>query len=364
MSEPAVGPEAVVLSGGGAKGAYEVGVLSALAAGASPATNRPIAPVIFSGTSVGSYNATFLATQTGDFATRVARLVATWHDRIANGDDHCGNGVYRIRGLPFQGLSRGCFSHPLQALTELAHDGVVLTQAAVNRGIAIARSQLPPLARLAETFDLTAIFSSSPLQQLVQETLDPRRLIGGLELRVVATNWQAGGSAVFTGTDIAGAVGTDAVLASAAIPGIFTPVVIAGIPYVDGGVEATTPIGPALAAGARLLHVIYLDPHLSAIPLPAVPDTFETIYRLYALLVSSNFNRVLSALSRAARPLGEPPLVIHRYRPGNDLGGLAGLVDFRLNAIEGLIAQGYADAVAHDCRASQCLGVSADNGSS
>jgi predicted acylesterase/phospholipase RssA len=386
MSAAALGPEAVVLSGGGAKGAYEVGVLTALATGASPATGyRPIAPEIFSGTSVGSYNAAFLATRPGDFGAAVALLRDVWLQRVAAAGDRCGNGVYRVRGLPFQGLNPGCFLHPVQALKELAADGVFLAGFAVGRGLGIARSQVPPLARLADTVDIAALFSTSPLENLVATTLDCRRLAAGAQLFVVATNWQTGGGRVFTGAEIAGQVGTAAVRASVAIPGIFNPVVIDGTPYVDGGVHANTPMVPALAAGARQLHVIYLDPTTASMPLPALPDTFETIYRLYTILVASHFQRALAALRAGILPsaggggggggaarsaaAGEPwrhgagaprpgpgvlPIV-HTYRPSNDLGGLAGLLEFRLSAIERLISEGYADAVAHDCAAAGCL---------
>ena len=55
---------AVILSGGGADGAYEVGVMKALFSGQSPATAfRPLVPDILTGTSIGSYNAAFLVSQ-------------------------------------------------------------------------------------------------------------------------------------------------------------------------------------------------------------------------------------------------------------------------------------------------------------
>jgi predicted acylesterase/phospholipase RssA len=55
---------AVILSGGGATGAYEAGVLKALFTGASPATGyKPLAADVFTGTSVGSFNAAFMVSQ-------------------------------------------------------------------------------------------------------------------------------------------------------------------------------------------------------------------------------------------------------------------------------------------------------------
>jgi len=57
IGESRPGKIAVVLSGGGATGAYEVGVLKALYGGKSRVTQfKPLDPDIFSGTSIGSFN--------------------------------------------------------------------------------------------------------------------------------------------------------------------------------------------------------------------------------------------------------------------------------------------------------------------
>jgi len=66
---------ALVLSGGGARGAYQVGVLKAIA-GTSPPKQQPF-PII-TGVSVGALNASVLATEPDDFAAGVAKLEAIW----------------------------------------------------------------------------------------------------------------------------------------------------------------------------------------------------------------------------------------------------------------------------------------------
>jgi NTE family protein len=48
----------------------------------------------------------------------------------------------------------------------------------------------------------------------------------------------------------------EAILASAAIPGVFAPVEIAGVPYMDGGVVNNTPISHAVALGATTVWVL------------------------------------------------------------------------------------------------------------
>ncbi|MFN2333291.1 MAG: patatin-like phospholipase family protein, partial [Wenzhouxiangellaceae bacterium] len=70
MSRPAL-----MLPGGGARGAYQVGVLKALAEYLpGPATPFPI----IAGTSAGAINAAVMASHAGDFAHGVSRLEKFW----------------------------------------------------------------------------------------------------------------------------------------------------------------------------------------------------------------------------------------------------------------------------------------------
>jgi len=356
--------EALVLSGGGAKGAYEVGVMKALFAGASPSTGFRVPTVeVFTGTSVGAYNATFLAAQPGaSGAAAVASLDQVWRERIANTPAQCGNGIYRVRGLPFQGLSPGCLLHPLEALRELAQDGAFAAGFTLTRSLDVAVSCLPPLARVVETIDLSALVSAEPMDSLVHETIDFSVLLAsGKALTIAASNWAEGTLRLFSKADVA-AIGPAAVLASAAIPGMFPPVEVEGVPYVDGGVLMNTPLLPAIRAGADVLHVIYLDPFVDRIPFPALPNTLATLYRLWAILVRTNVDRDIGEADRRSRAvvagsqerLSNRVLVIHRYRPSAGLGGAGGLLDFSAAAVDFAIDLGYRDAAAHDCKAAGC----------
>jgi NTE family protein len=376
--------EAVVLSGGGAKGAFEVGVLKALAAGASPATGyQPIGVDIYTGTSVGAYNATFLASRGGmPLTVAVARLEEVWRQRIANTPEHCGNGVYRVRGLPFQGLSPGCFLNPVQSLIELGMDGAFFGNFLLRRGVDFLTSQAPLGARVPELVDLSAFFSPQPLEALVAQTLDLGLLPASpCSLTIAASNWRNGKLRLFGKEDVA-RLGRDTVLASASIPGLFPPVTIEGTPFVDGSVLMDTPLRPALQAGAQVVHVIYLDPFVEEIPFPDLPNTPDTIYRLYSILVASQIGKDLAMADRinlslavagggaegrlgdlltvagrlAQRPAGRAyrQVTIHRYRPHQDLGGAGGLLDFRSETIDRLVGLGYANAAQHDCRQEGC----------
>ena len=70
---------ALVLSGGGARGAYEVGVLSYLFGDFVRVLGRVPSIDIICGTSVGGINGSYLAAHMGDAARGVRRLVDLWN---------------------------------------------------------------------------------------------------------------------------------------------------------------------------------------------------------------------------------------------------------------------------------------------
>src|SRR5271156_3695427 len=69
---------AMILSGGGARGAYEVGVLSYVLDGFARLRGAPPRIDIMCGTSVGAINACFLAAHMADATVGVRRLVDLW----------------------------------------------------------------------------------------------------------------------------------------------------------------------------------------------------------------------------------------------------------------------------------------------
>lgn len=133
------GRTALILSGGGALGAYEVGVLKALTSGAAAGDHpRPFDPDLLLGTSVGAFNATFLAARKDvSLAEAVARLEEVWLERIA--DRGGGNGVFRYRLDPRRLADplRWC-RRPRRTWLRLAEDLRSLSQSA-------ARCALPAL---------------------------------------------------------------------------------------------------------------------------------------------------------------------------------------------------------------------------
>ena len=387
--------QGLVLSGGGARGAYEIGVMKALFEGAVPVPGGRIPDFrIFTGTSVGAFNAAFLAQQAGPALESVRLLESVWRERIANTPESCGNGVYRLRVDPTRVLDPGCLANPLGLLAEFARDAAFWGGYALTYGAQLLASEAPLRVRVLESFDLTALFSRSPFEELVRETIDLGRLsASGNALAVVTSDWRNGLPKVLAKADITERLGTDAILASAAIPGIFAPVDLDGTPCVDGALLMNTPLLPAIEAGASVIHVIYLDPLVSEVRFPELPNTLDTFYRFYDIVLASNVrsdlgtaetineelellatlgivdesgrllapdlpsrlrrvSRVMARIAAGERPYR--PLEVHRYRPKTDLGGVEGFLDFRDGFIDELIEQGYRDALQHDCGDAEC----------
>jgi NTE family protein len=386
--------QAVILSGGGAYGAYEVGVMKALFNGECPSTNHDsLNPGIFSGTSVGAFNAAFLLSQPGENMCVTSRLLeSTWLDQVSENPQSCGNGIFRFRGDPFRLLDPDCLSHPESRFSELADDGAYLMRDSLQRAVNFFFNRGSLAGRSFELIDISSFITGAPLTKLVEKTITMANIRRSEKvLRVVATNWNTGKLKVFENKDMTDEEGESILRASASIPGFFHPKVVAGQTYVDGGVLMNTPLKCAILAGATTLHVIYLDPDPKNIPLRVLQSTISVMDRIMAITAAARVdedietaswinegleiferakhNKAISSTEAAAfiRVAGQiyekisagcpyHRLTIHRYHPHDDLGGgTFGLLNFDRANVKMLIDRGFNDAVHHDCAASHCV---------
>ena len=253
-------PVALVLAGGGARGAYEAGALSVLLPLLEERGERLR---ILIGTSVGALNVSFLAAN-AQLPTDelIANVLAIWESiswgeiarRLLSGGSLLRLGEYagEVLGLPGARLESLLDPEPLRAT-------------------------------LRNRIDFEAI----------EDNVQAGRLDAA---GVVATSALTGRSVVFhRGLDspapdhrrridyVATALAEDHVLASAAIPAIFPavevkrPQVARGW-YFDGGTRLNTPIKPALALGASRVVVIALNslaPGPRRLAGPERPDALE-----------------------------------------------------------------------------------------
>jgi NTE family protein len=203
-------PTAVILSGGGAKGAYEAGVVAVLA-------ERRVPLRIAAGSSAGALNAAMLV------AGRADRLEAMW--RSIRRDQ-----VYSMRApVFFAGLLPGW-------LTLLALDGT------------------------------SSLLDPRPLRELISASLDLELVRRSpVRLLVTATDLVGRQMRAFDNQTVT----VDVLMAAAAVPGAFPPVDIDGAILVDGGLTSRAPVIEALEAapvGRALVVVSYAPGEPSAPP--------------------------------------------------------------------------------------------------
>jgi NTE family protein len=239
------GPIGLVLSGGGARGAYEAGVLSYLFEDLPARLGRPVRFEIVTGTSVGAVHACYVAASQHD-AGAGRRLLDIW--RSLSLDRVFAVGAIDLVRVPWQLLGLG---------------GV--------------RAALPALGAVPER--LPGLFDTGWLESIVLDNVDwpslRRNLADGTvrALAVAATEIATGRSVVFVDRQDAGEpgwagdrfvvpraaqIGPPHALASAAIPLIFPAIRIDRTYYCDGGLRLNTPLSPALRLGAQRVLVIGL----------------------------------------------------------------------------------------------------------
>jgi len=397
MTEVGKHRQAVILSGGGANGAYEVGVLKALLTGQSPATEyQALDPEIFTGTSVGAFNAAYLVSLWDTHGqAAVSNLETVWLNRLARktGASSISSG-YRYLANPLEFFDpRNFFANPLASITRLADDSLYLFWDFFNRFMYVVNppDQEPLTERLLYTLAIDNFITREPFNQLVREVVkfDSIRRTRK-DLRIAATNWETGQVEIFSNFDFTDKLGPRIIMASSALPGFFTPETVGAQPYVDGAVLMNTPLNPAIKASADCLHIIYLDPDVSSIPVHYLGNLLSTLYRTQVINWASTVNesvreaegindalkilkmaeqeeavstinakgvvQVLAKFGKRLEMLARYRMLkIHRYHPRDELGGPLSLLNFRQARIEYLIERGFHDAVGHDCIASKCV---------
>lgn len=218
-------PLTFVLSGGGSYGAVQVGMIRAL-------VEAGVTPDLVVGSSVGSLNGAVVAADPDTSADRLMRVWEQLDRRTLYGADS------RFR-----------------AAWEVAREGLT------GQGTALCSSK--PLARLIE-----AAIGLDRIEQL------PTTMV------VVATDLLVGQPKLLRQGPL-----SSALQASNATPGLFPPVQIDGVIYVDGSVSANVPIRQALAAGARSMIVLDAGPaHMPGF-IPRTP--WEALHQASRIMLRS-----------------------------------------------------------------------------
>ncbi len=224
---------ALVLSGGGARAAYQAGVLAAIAEWLPAGSPTPF--VIVCGTSAGAINAAAIAAGAKDFIGATKRLGELWSTVQASD-------IYRTEATQLMGQGARWLVSFVPAW----------------------RHRRP--ASLLDNAPLTGFLSRNVPFGAVQSSLDAGVLDS---LAVTAMSYRSGMSVTFCQAQpglqlwersqrlgVPATIDLRHLLASSAIPFVFPPAAIDGEYFGDGAVRQVAPTGPALHLGADRILVI------------------------------------------------------------------------------------------------------------
>ncbi len=273
-SSPRIG---LVLSGGGARGAYEVGVLRWIAEHRPDVLERVR---VITGASVGAINGAFLAAHGLDRES-VHALEEVW----------LGLHVERVMNPSPVRIARILGAGAARLFSKQAHSPAV------------------------------GLFASGRFRQLLEEVIPfegiPRQIREGRFDAVAVSSTEIGSGRTHVFVDHAEHMPTPRwphdrsmegfttrlslqhVLASAAIPLLFAPVQVGDYWYTDGGLRQNTPLSPALRLGAERLLVIRLEGPDSRTPAPgAFPGLGQLIGKMLNAIFLDRLTWDLDRLSR------------------------------------------------------------------
>ena len=315
---PDYGELAIVLTGGGARGAYQVGVLRHLASRFSD-----LRIPILTGVSAGGVNAAHLANHRGSFRDSVEELVTLWRGLTPN----------HVFQVDASSLMRNAVRW-----------GVRLVSGGVGSGVGATRGLL----------------DTAPLRAYLERALRPENgRLAGIDynlqhgtVRAVAlgtTSYTTGQSVMWVQgrsielwerpkrRSVQTQLGVEHVMASAALPLVFPAVQIGNQWYGDGGVRLAAPLSPALHLGAhKILAVATRYERTSAeADIPDVvgyPPPAQVMGILYNAIFLDLIDQDVIRLARMNKILREVPaekrdglriVDILVIRPSRDLGRIA-----------------------------------------
>lgn len=226
----------LVMSGGGARAAYQVGFLRGLAH-----HHKDIHFPIITGVSAGAINAAYLANETGSFLARIEKLSDIWAGLTM---DH----VFRV-DTPSIAMHAGGWALRLV------------------------------MGRASKQVKVRAMVDTDPLKRFLEGILRPEYgRLTGIEANIAsgdlkgialtASNYSTGQSISWVQGEnvkhwerahrksVMSDIRVKHIMASASLPLFFPAVKVGGSWYGDGGIRMTAPLSPAIHVGARRILAI------------------------------------------------------------------------------------------------------------
>lgn len=272
----------LVLTGGGARGAYQAGALLAIA---EITRSRELPFRVLSGSSAGSINVTYVASHAHDFGRATRGLLDLW----------AGIEPRQVFRTDVPTLAKTA----AEWIADLGFGGVV----GAGRG--------------------KALLDTAPLGELLRRNFDRKGLERAIEqelvhgIGVTSTSYESGLAVTFfegapsiapwnrvTRLGVRTHLDVRHIMASSAIPIFFPAIPIEGEWYADGSIRLATPLSPAVRMGAERIVAIAVRPSREASPPPStvVLPTYPTAAEAAGVLLDAMFLDALeSDVERALR---------------------------------------------------------------
>lgn len=310
---------AVMLTGGGARAAYQVGLIKGIA------KHFPhLRFQIIVGVSAGAINAAYLAAYRGTLAEKAEHLAQMWCEL------NC-DSIYQFDWkilLPFRSALASISPKKLRIAQSQPH-GLVDTTPLKNLLSRVLNvppgREIPGIQENLESGDLSAL----ALMTLDYSTGQTVRWVQGRYYDTYEGSNRRVAPTRFT---------IDHVLASAALPFVFPAVEIGGEWHGDGGIRMAAPLSPAVHLGARRIIAMSTGyqrtpaeastPVVSGYP-PAAQILGQLVNAVFLDVIDEDVARMerMNDLLRKMAPHerdGLKPIELLVLRPSIDLGKLAG----------------------------------------
>lgn len=278
---------ALLLTGGGARAAYQVGVLKALAQ--SMPRTAPLPFTIINGTSAGAINSAALACYASCSHLAVRKLESVWKNFSTSM-------VYKSDFL-------SVFGH-------------------------ITRNMLTSFQSEHINHPPASLLNNQPLRKLLNEILDLHRIERNIHrnyleaLSITASSYTTGDSVAFFQSNHqtpwrrakregqATRINVEHLMASSAIPMVFPSVNVYNHYFGDGSIHQLSPLSPCVHLGAEKIFVIGVD-QPSALHPPGYVPHYPGLSSIAGHLLDSVFTDTLQSdlerLDRINRTLGLLP---------------------------------------------------------
>ena len=318
MSKNKVKPKlAIVMTGGGARAAYQVGVLKAISEMIPVGSPSPF--TIICGTSAGAINAASLAAKSDHFRNSVRRMHYVWSNFTSDQ-------VFRtdVLGIAKTG----------------AHWIMSMMLGGMGKHSPIYLLDRTPLRKLLEKYIDSSMFQHA----IEQETLhalsinatgySSKQSVSFYHGKASILNWKRAQR-----IGLSARITVDHLMASSAIPFLFSPIKLNREYFSDGSIRQTAPISPALHLGADRILIIgnhQREPKLERVANPKQPTLGEiaghALNSVFLDSLDADIER-LQRINKTVKLIGEPEkekngvtlrqVEVQVISPSDDIGKMA-----------------------------------------